>query len=433
MNSRNVAGDLVYTLSARTVLNFRGSYSMLEDDYSAPKSAIGVEGLAQFWPNNPWYQPYTEGMPLVYYPNITINGQTASSYGKGSYWYQHPHHYAFSGKMSQTRGSHYMKFGAEYRYHVGIGMFPNLMNFNFYPDSTANTYLSPDTSLSGDPHASFLLGVVDNRSAARGYPFQTMRVPFFGAFVHDDWKISRRLTVNLGLRYEWESGPYDDNDIYSRYLDLNAPNRAIQNASPAIPADLVALSTPKYNGAWVFTDSKNRKAFVTQRLILLPRIGMALRVNDKTAVNVGFARYVVPVVVGQGTHERQYAGRLPVVPGVQPDVDSITLRGGPPEGISVKSVSRRQSSPAADRQDPRSVQQRRKPRQLGGPELSGANQRSRELYRHAGDSGPVQAGCDVVHEHRAARSAQSAIELVRPHARLHLQGAVVAKHCESVL
>ena len=40
MNSRNVAGDLVYTMSPRTVLNFRGSYAMLEDDYSAPKSAV---------------------------------------------------------------------------------------------------------------------------------------------------------------------------------------------------------------------------------------------------------------------------------------------------------------------------------------------------------------------------------------------------------
>ena len=122
-------------------------------------------------------------MPLVYYPNIIINGQTSSSYGKGSYWFQHPHHYSFSGKMSQSRGSHYLKFGAEYRYHVGIGIFPNLMNFNFYPDSTASTYLSPNTALSGDAHASFLLGVVDNRSAARGYPFQTMRVPFLGTFI----------------------------------------------------------------------------------------------------------------------------------------------------------------------------------------------------------------------------------------------------------
>ena len=284
MNSRNVAGDLVYTMSPRTVLNFRGSYSMLEDDYSAPEygrrrrrpgGVLAEQSLVQAL--------YVKDMPLVYYPNIIINGQTASSYGKGSYWYQHPHHYSFSGKMSQSRGSHYLKFGAEYRYHVGIGIFPNLMNFNFYPDSTASTYLSPNTAVSGDAHASFLLGVVDNRSAARGYPFQTMRVPFIGTFIHDDWKISRRLTLNLGLRHEWESGPYDDNDIFSRYLDLNAPNAAMQKTPPAIPADLLALSTPKFNGAWVFTDSKNRKPFVTQKHIFLPRIGLAVRVNDKTA------------------------------------------------------------------------------------------------------------------------------------------------------
>jgi hypothetical protein len=275
MNSRNIAGDVVYTVSPRTVLNFRGSYDMLEDDYSAPAYAVGLKGLAEFWPNNPWYTPYTKDMPLIYYPNIVINGQTSSSYGKGSYWFQHPHHYSFSGKASQARGSHYLKAGAEYRYHVGIGVFPNLMNFNFYPDSTAATYLNPDTATSGDAHASFLLGVLDQRSAARGYPFQTMRVPFIGTYIHDDWKISRRLTLNLGLRHEWESGPYDDHDIFSRYLDLSAPNAAMQKTLPSIPADLLALSTPRFNGAWVFTDGSNRKAWTTQLHVFLPRIGMA--------------------------------------------------------------------------------------------------------------------------------------------------------------
>jgi hypothetical protein len=300
MNSRNIAGDMVYTLSPTTVLNFRGSYAMLEDDYSAPKAAVGEAGLAEFWPNNPWYTPYIKDMPLIYYPNIIINGQTSSGYGKGGYWYQHPHHYAASGKISQVRGSHYLKAGAEYRYHVGIGIFPNLMNFNFYPDQTADTYLSPNTALSGDAHASFLLGVTDQRSQAQGYPFQTQRSPFVGIFVHDDWKISRNVTLNLGLRYEWESAPYDDNDIYSRSVDLSVPNKAIQANPPAIPADLVALSQPTFNGAWVFSDSDNRKPFVTQKNIFLPRIGVAVRVNDKTAVNIGFARYAVPVIVGQG-------------------------------------------------------------------------------------------------------------------------------------
>ena len=295
MNSRNIVGDLVYTMSARTVFNVRASYAMLEDDYSAPDYAIGEKGMAEFWPNNPWYKPYLKDMPLIYYPNIAINGQTTSSYGKGSYWFQHPHHYSVSGKVSQARGSHYLKTGAEYRYHVGIGVFPYLTNFNFYPDTTASTYLSPNTALSGDAHASFLLGVLDNRSFARGVPFQTNRIPFIGLFAHDDWKISRRLTLNLGVRYEWESGVYDDRDLFSRYLDLSAPNPLMQKTTPAIPADLLALSAPKFNGAWVFTDGKNRKAWTTQKHILLPRVGVAFRVNDKTALNFGFARYVVPI------------------------------------------------------------------------------------------------------------------------------------------
>ena len=295
MNSRNIVGDLVYTMSARTVFNVRASYAMLEDDYSAPDYAIGEKGMAEFWPNNPWYKPYLKDMPLIYYPNIAINGQTTSSYGKGSYWFQHPHHYSVSGKVSQARGSHYLKTGAEYRYHVGIGVFPYLTNFNFYPDTTASTYLSPNTALSGDAHASFLLGVLDNRSFARGVPFQTNRIPFIGLFAHDDWKISRRLTLNLGVRYEWESGVYDDRDLFSRYLDLSAPNPLMQKTTPAIPADLLALSAPKFNGAWVFTDGKNRKAWTTQKHILLPRVGVAFRVNDKMALNIGFARYVVPI------------------------------------------------------------------------------------------------------------------------------------------
>jgi hypothetical protein len=333
MNSRNIAGEFVYTLSARTVLNFRGSYAMLEDDYSAPEYAVGEAGLAEFWPNNPWYAPYVKDMPLVYYPNIVINGPTGSSFGKGSYWYQHPHHYAASGKMAQVRGSHYLKIGAEYRYHVGKGIFPNLMNFQFYPDSTASTYLSPNTAVSGDAHASFLLGVIDQRSAARGFPFQTMRSPFIGTYFHDDWKISRRVTLNLGLRHEWESGPYDDNDIFSRYLDLSVPNQAMQNAPPVIPADLIALSRPTFNGAWVFTDSNNRKPFVTQKNIFLPRAGVAVRVNDKTSLNIGFARYAVPVIVGQGNTSANTLAACQWCPGFNQITNPLPFVEGRPQAF----------------------------------------------------------------------------------------------------
>jgi hypothetical protein len=158
-----------------------------------------------------------------------------------------------------------------------------------------------------------------------------MRVPFLGMFIHDDWKISRRVTLNLGLRYEWESGPYDDNDIYSRFLDLEAPNQVLQANPPQIPADLQALSRPRWNGAWVFSDADNRKPFVTQQNILLPRIGVAVRVNDKTAVNIGFARYAVPVVVGQGNTSANTLAACQWCPGFNQTSNPLPFVEGRPQ------------------------------------------------------------------------------------------------------
>ena len=143
---------------------------------------------------------------------IQINGLGNGSFnfGKSSYWYQHPHHYALSGKMSKAHGAHYFKVGSEYRYHVGDGTYPNLMNFNFYPNTPANSYIRPDIANSGDPWASFLLGALDTTASSTAnnvnkVPYQSIRIPFLGLFVHDDWKITPKLTLNIGLRYELET------------------------------------------------------------------------------------------------------------------------------------------------------------------------------------------------------------------------------------
>ena len=123
----------------------RGSYAMLADDYSAPEYAVGEAGLAEFWPNNPWYKPYLKDMPLIYYPNVVVSG--GGGFGKGSYWYQHPRHWAYSGSMRQTNGMHSRKVGGESRLHHSDGIFPNLMGFSPQTALTANTFINPDTRL----------------------------------------------------------------------------------------------------------------------------------------------------------------------------------------------------------------------------------------------------------------------------------------------
>ena len=318
MNNRNIAGDVVYVLTPTTVINARGSYASLEDDYDGKDRKVGEEGLAEFWPNNPWYQPYIGEMPAIYYPRINIGG---GGFGKGSYWFQHPRHWAYSAHMRQTRGIHNWKVGFENRLHHSDGIFPNLMNFNFAPALTANTFISPNTLLSGDEWATFLLGAINSDSNSETWPFQRFVVNYWAGFIHDDIKLTPRITLNLGLRYEFETGVSDRREPQlSRYLDLTQPIPEMQSNAPQLPPEVTAIRTsaPTYNGAWYFTDSSNRGAFNTDKTIFMPRVGIAIRINDKTAFRAGYARYVIPPLIIGNTLSRvsmpYYSARSTVAP-----------------------------------------------------------------------------------------------------------------------
>jgi hypothetical protein len=300
MHNRNIAGDTVYTLNATTVLNLRMSYGSLEDDYIAPRSMVGENGLAQFWPNNPWYKPYIGEMPAVYYPYLYVGG---GAYGKSSYWIQHPRHWTWDGSLRKTMGMHNLKTGFAHRKHKADGIFPNLMAFYPYQTYTAETFQNPDLTRNGSDYATLLLGAIDSNSYGQTFPYQYFRSNYYGVFFQDDIRLTRIITLNLGLRYEYESAPYDERDRISRYLDLTSPIPEMQSNPPKMPdAVLPYLKTqPKYNGAWVFADSSNRGAYKTQRLTLMPRVGVAIRINDRTAIRAGYARYVTPPVVIQNT------------------------------------------------------------------------------------------------------------------------------------
>jgi hypothetical protein len=298
MNSRNIAGDAVWTASSRTVVNFRWSYASLNDDYEAPKSKIGADGMAKFWPNG-WYKPYLEGIPSVYYPNLSISGVGSASFGKGGYWYQHPESYNYSGRVSRNFGRHYVKWGAEARHLRGSSVRPNLMNFVFGPALTADTFLAPNTRLRGDGWATFLLGAIDSGSQAQYIPLQKPRTNFYAGYMHDDFKINRNLTLNLGLRWEYETGIYDAEDRFSRALDLTNPIPEMQSNPPAIPADIAALRGKPYSftGAWNFVGNGNpRSAFDSPKKVFMPRVGVAYRLSDRMSIRAGYARYVIPAV-----------------------------------------------------------------------------------------------------------------------------------------
>lgn len=309
MHSLNISGDLIYTINPSTVLNIRGNYTSLNDDYDAPAQQATLADYAELFPGHDFYSKYLDFGAPFYFPGVTIaGGSPGGGYGKSSWWFQHPQQYFGAAKISKFAGKHYFKAGAEYRTLRTDAIRPRTFLFTFNENETADTFINPNTRLSGDGWASFLLGAINpDNSWGATEPFKKDTVQYYAGFVQDDIKLTGNITINLGLRYELETAIYDrggsfgdstfEPNRYSRGLDVSNPIPEFQGAgAPVIPAEATALMTQPYsfNGAWTFTDADNRGMWNPQKNIFLPRVGTAIRIDSRTSLRLGWARYNTP-------------------------------------------------------------------------------------------------------------------------------------------
>jgi len=347
MHALNISGDVVWTINARTVLNVRSNYISNVDDYDAPEQYATLATYKEFFPNaTDFYTRYLDFGAPFYYPGLSIaGGSPGGGYGKASWWFQHPQAYYDAVKISRQAGRHFLKTGFEFRTLRVDAIRPQAFLFQFRDDETANTFVNPNTRLSGDAWASFLLGAMDTgNSWARHEPFKKDTVHYYGAFLQDDFKLNRNVTLNLGLRYEFEGAVFDrggtyrqssfEANRYSRGMDLSNPIPEFQGArQPQIPAQARALMDRSYvfNGAWLFTDENSRGMWDPRKLILLPRAGVALRLSDRTSLRVGWARFNTPSVLQR---DNDVLGSTPV-PGFGASTPAApNLEGVPQQRLS---------------------------------------------------------------------------------------------------
>ena len=293
--AQQYAGDVVWTVNPKTIVDFQASYHNVVDAYvSTPMPA---PGWASLWPNNSWYVPYQQASTFVpiYFPDFSVGGNTFG--GRGFYWNQRPEGEDFSAKYSHQLGSSFLKAGLQWHHAYGPVYVSNTSVFNFPSDTTANSYISPDTKHTGDPFGTFLLGALDGSSEMIGGPAPDPHTTSYGFWVQYDWRVNNRLTLNFGLRDEYEKPWSDPNHTLSRGLDLSQPTPAMQANPPQMPAQalqFVGNNFYRWYGMWQWTDNNHPGMWDPPLFALAPRAGLALRINDKTAFRFGYARFVIP-------------------------------------------------------------------------------------------------------------------------------------------
>jgi hypothetical protein len=139
----------------------------------------------------------------------------------------------------------------------------------------------------------------------------------------DDYKVTNKLTLNVGLRWEYEPGPVDRGNRISERLDLTQPIPEMIATPPAIPITVTNLLGSKnekqlFNGAWIFATADDRSAWHKAKNGFLPRVGFAYRIGEKSVLRFGYARYQEPsskIRDPLGDFVNQYAGFSTSTPG----------------------------------------------------------------------------------------------------------------------
>ena len=322
-------------MSSTTAVNLRAAYYQVEDKRDYPDMALAPTDYSNLWSNG-WSQPYMDGRPILYFPEINMGNY--GTYGVGSAWWQIPEGYSLHARFNKYLQNHSIKTGSEVRIKRGEAARFRFYNFVVNANSTANTTSSPNLAQVGHPWASFLLGALANNSSAEYVPMQKSDTEMYGFYVQDDYRIRDNLTLNLGLRWEWEGGLFDPEYRLPREVDLTVPVPGLQAAiDPRIPADVKAImaesagqKTHIYNGAYYFTDEQNPRNANVALNQFMPRLGLAWSLNRKTAVRVGYGRFYTPQML---VNENATMGQLnlgafspltPVLPEVQ-GVPQVTL------------------------------------------------------------------------------------------------------------
>jgi hypothetical protein len=287
---RGLALDDVLMLSPRTLLDLRYGFTWFSEYQTFANMGwnLGEFGLpsgliAQLNP------------AAVSFPVVNVSGllQLGNDGGFQQVYYSH----SLLGVLNRTHGNHSLKAGGDLRL---------LRNDAYTYGNVSPSYTFGDTytrgpldNATGAPQgqslASFMFGIPTGGGADTN-DSRAESGKFYAGFLQDDWRLSRKLTVNLGLRWEYESPPMERYDRAVRDFDFSTPNpiqaQAQAQYARAPIAQVPAAQFRTLGGiTFVGRGGNPRSIRDPYRKGFMPRFGFAYQLKPRAVIRGGYGIY----------------------------------------------------------------------------------------------------------------------------------------------
>ncbi len=212
----SVAGDPGASMLLRTVNFFALNNILVPNNTTVVAVRYGYNRFLDAGGNFPAFDASSLGLPASYvnslafntFPQVAINGyggtNTFGNNGPSTNTYLTQ---TGSATVSKLAGHHTLKFGGEYR-RIGADVMvygPAAGTFTFTQGFTQGPNPNTASAVAGDAFASYLLGYPSTGSVQTPTPGSYL-LDYYGVFAQDEYRVTSALTVNYGLRYEYEKG-----------------------------------------------------------------------------------------------------------------------------------------------------------------------------------------------------------------------------------
>lgn len=282
---RNAVAEYTNTLSPSSILSLRLSFARNRFLYDN-------QGLG--------FVPSSLGLPRtldsavdrLMFPRFDVSTQT--SIGGADHRQSGFNNYGLAGSMTRLKGQHTLKAGYEGRMlRINIWEARAAGTFGFTAAMTQGPNPNVASASAGFGFASFLLGAGSSGNFYQNWKNVASQSFYHAFYLQDDWRVTRKLTLNLGIRYDFDTPRTERYDRMSWFdPSLSSP------LSSTVPG----YGTLKGGLRFVGVDGNPRSQYDGDWNNLAPRLGLAYQLNARTAVRTGFGQMFGPSsMAAQGT------------------------------------------------------------------------------------------------------------------------------------